>query len=105
MTTGGYSVNIGYGAGVSITTGLTNTNVGAQAGSSITTGKGNTFIGCAAGWSATTGNSNIVIGNSNVSFGQVDVPTATTSNYLNVGDVIKGDMVDGPINTIPVSIQ
>jgi hypothetical protein len=98
MTTGGYGANIGYGAGAVITTGLTNTNVGAQAGSGITTESGNTFIGYGAGWAATTGNSNIVIGNSDASFTQVDVPTADTSNYLNIGNVIQGDMVAGPLN-------
>jgi hypothetical protein len=76
MTTGGYSANIAYGSGAAITTGLTNTNVGAQA----------------AGWTAATGNSNIVIGNSDASFAQVDVPAADTSNYLNIGNVILGDM-------------
>jgi hypothetical protein len=106
MTTGGYSANIGYGSGAAITTGLTNTNVGAQAGSGITKGSGNTFIGYGAGWTAATGNSNIVIGNSDAAFAQVDVPAADTSNYLNIGNVIFGDMIAGPLNfSVPVLIQ
>jgi hypothetical protein len=106
MTSGGYNANIGYGARAVITTGFTNTNIGTQAGSGITTGSGNTFIGYGAGWTAATGNSNIVIGNSDAAFAQVDVPAADTSNYLNIGNVIQGDMVAGPLDfSVPVLIQ
>lgn len=112
---GTYNTFIGYGAGLgavspSQLTGEGNTGVGHSslnviagaannntalgryALAAVTTGSGNVGIGYLAGQTLTTGNNNIVISrNSPIS----DVPTASTSDYLNIGDAIKGPLAGG----------
>jgi hypothetical protein len=108
MTTGSSNVSIGYAANWQATIGWQNSSVGTGAGNGITTGGGNTFIGASAGATLATGNSNICIGaiDPSTSGGYADVPAADTSNYLNIGNVIFGDMITGPLNiSAPVLIQ
>lgn len=63
-----------------------NTFIGASSGYNVTTGSNNIFVGCYAGRSITTGMNNLIIG-----YNQ-DLPTPITSNHLNIGGIIKGDM-------------
>jgi len=61
-----------------------NSIFGYQGGYALTTGSNNTLLGYSSGDALTTGGSNIIIG-----YNQ-DAPTATTSNYLNIGGLIVG---------------
>jgi len=70
-------------------TGTANTVVGYTAGYSITSGQYNTILGAAAGVTLTTGQQNILIGYN------VATPSATDSYYLNIGDLILGNMTSG----------
>ena len=63
--------------------------VGYDAGAAVTTGAKNTFIGNKAGNNVTTGFRNIIIGN------EVYAPTAETADYLNIGNLITGNLQDG----------
>jgi hypothetical protein len=105
-TSAGQNTGIGHYAGYSITTGLNNTIVGysvaAQPG--IATGNANTIIGANVfdGLPAALSNS-IILSDGD---GNATVPAATTSNYLNIGNVIFGDMAVGPLNIAdPVIFQ
>jgi hypothetical protein len=53
-------------------------------------GSYNTVLGDGACSTLVTGSSNILIGY------QIDVPATNTSNYLNTGGAITGDMTTGP---------
>lgn len=89
-TTGGNNVAIGYGAGYGASGNNISNNVfiGYNAGTAVTTGAdGNVMIGYQAGNSITSGQRNILIGY------DVDTPTAETSNYLNIGGTIIGDLL------------
>jgi hypothetical protein len=66
-----------------------NVAAGSGAGSNNTTGGQNVLLGYNAAPTLTTGNSNIVIGSG------ADVPSASTSNYLNIGGAITGSMAAG----------
>ncbi|MGH1376096.1 MAG: tail fiber domain-containing protein [Alphaproteobacteria bacterium] len=59
--------------------------IGFEAGD-VLDGDNNTLIGYRAGNSITTGSDNIIIGH------DIDTPTATTSNHLNIGNLVYGDM-------------
>ncbi len=85
------STIMGYQAGYNITTGSDNLLLGFQAGYNITTGSDNLLLGFQAGDSLTTGSGNIIIGY------DVDAPSATTSNYLNIGGLIHGDLSAGNV--------
>jgi hypothetical protein len=85
LTTGAANVAIGYAALQLATTANLNLAIEYAAGCYLTTGAGNVFIGTNTGLRADTGSSNICIGN------LADVP-ADISNYLNIGNVILGDM-------------
>ncbi|MFH1618521.1 MAG: hypothetical protein ABIG11_01300, partial [bacterium] len=81
-----YNTITGDSAGYNLTTGGNNIIFGYQAGYGLMTGSSNTFVGTGAGQSVTSGGSNIIIG-----YGQ-DAPAAGTSNFLNIGGVLYGDM-------------
>lgn len=86
--TGQGNVGVGYvaGYGVAGATYNYNTLIGDRAGYGLNTGgDSNTLIGYKAGMSITTGSKNIIIGQN------LDAPTPTTSNYLNIGGTLKGD--------------
>lgn len=81
--------NTGVGAGSMVTVqgaAQLNTAVGYFSLVSLTTGSNNVSIGYDTGATLTTGVGNILIGT------QADVPTAATSNYLNLGGIITGDL-------------
>ncbi len=90
---GSYNAAFGNSAGRGVASASPDQNAffGASAGSGIDTGSFNIFMGYQAGNSVTTGNTNIIIGY------DADTPTPTTSNYLNIGDVITGDLSTGNI--------
>jgi hypothetical protein len=85
-TTTALNTGIGYEALYNLQlAAANNTAVGANAGSSVTTGGSNTILGNAvASITLTTGANNILIGVSSL----VDTPAATTSNYIDIGQVI-----------------
>jgi hypothetical protein len=100
LTTGYENIAIGHDPGLAITSGDNNILLG-RAGKNITTGDENFIVGGSkdsplgdqsAAATLTTGSRNIVIGRNTL-----DVPTAGTSDYLNIGNAIKGDMAAGPI--------
>ncbi|MFH1619458.1 MAG: hypothetical protein ABIG11_06085, partial [bacterium] len=128
-STGQQNSFVGYAAGYSNTTGNLNSFLGYQAGNQTQTGSGNailgseagyggggsfsssTLVGYRAGYSLTTGNNNILLGSkagdsitsgaSNIIIGyDQDAPAATTSNFLNIGGVLYGDL---SVKTIGIS--
>ncbi|HBW23240.1 MAG: hypothetical protein A2X28_05730 [Elusimicrobia bacterium GWA2_56_46] len=83
---------LGSYAGRSLTNGSAdNTFLGYRAGYSVTTGSHNVLVGFNAGDSLTSGWRNIIIGYDK------DAPTATTSNHLNIGGAIYGNLSTGNI--------
>lgn len=100
--TGSSNIAIGYqsGYGASNASNISNNViVGYNAGLSVLTGaNNNVFIGYAAAANVTTGAKNIVIGHN------IDAPSATTSNQLNIGNIIFGTGVSGTGTTIAGSI-
>jgi hypothetical protein len=80
---------IGSGALAALAAGTDNVAVGRQAGNGVTSGGSNVTIGAGAAPTLTTGGSNIIIG------AGADVPTASTSSYLNIGGAIFGSMASG----------
>lgn len=110
VTTGGHNTYMGVHAGVANVTGEYNTAIGENAlysgtgtanvglgfaaGTNLVAGNGNTIIGRGAGISLTSGNNNLLIGTLNYN---ADVPAASTSNYLNIGNAITGDLATGNI--------
>ena len=91
LTTGFENNGVGREALGSVTTGYRNNALGYLAGGNITTGRGNVLLGDRAGDLITTGSDNIIIGY------EVDPPSATTSNHLNIGDVLFGDLANSKI--------
>ncbi len=82
-------VNAGFGAsGNSFSR---NSLFGYWAGHALTTGSNNVLVGYKAGDSITSGANNIIIGYDK------DAPSATTSNHLNIGGVIYGDLSTGNV--------
>lgn len=76
-----------------ITTGSRNTAFGTGAGQRLTTGSLNIILGYNVGTFLTTGSSNILIGNGTDSGSNlVEPPTATTSNWLNIGNCLYGNL-------------
>lgn len=91
-TTGSGNTFIGTGATASALTGSHNTTLGSFAGAGLTgAANNNTLLGYQAGNSITSGAGNIIIGN------DVDTPTATTGNYLNIGNTIYGNLSTGSV--------
>lgn len=81
---------MGYLAGTNVTTGQYNVLYGWESGNSITTGQGNVCIGfqvCSS--TLQTGQKNLIIG---TSAAVVDTPANNTSNWLNINNVIAGNM-------------
>lgn len=84
---------IGYEAGLGSNGVSTAVNqsvfIGTGSGSLIETGDNNIFVGYQAGDLTTSGSDNIIIGH------DIDAPLATTSNHLNIGGLIRGDLANG----------
>lgn len=103
--TGSNCIHIGYFAGGSGTSSIGNTLSGQFVNFYNQTGDGNTMTGYQAGFGV-SGNSNfrntfygyqagnsISTGTDNILLGyNVDLPSASTSNHLNIGDLIYGDL-------------
>ncbi len=65
--------------------------VGYAAGLNLTTGSNNLLLGYQAGDDITSGGNNIVIGY------DISTPSPTTSNHLNIGNLIFGDLSAGKV--------
>ncbi|MBF0196638.1 MAG: tail fiber domain-containing protein [Planctomycetes bacterium] len=82
--------NVAYGTealyGASGSSHSQNTAFGYRAGYAITTGANNVFLGYQAGDTLTSGSHNIIIGD------DCDTLNATSSYYLNIGNLIYGHM-------------
>ena len=90
QTTANENTAVGHYSLGLLTTGAVNTALGFHAGNVITTGSNNTILGGGvASTTLTTGGSNILIGTSNA----VDTPATTTSNFLNIANVIYGTSI------------
>lgn len=87
LTSGSDNVAVGSAAGYRMTTGQQNVLVGRGAGYQITTGANNIAVGYHTGYTnLATGANNILIGNN------IDTPASSTSNYLNIGGIITGNV-------------
>ena len=87
---GGDMVIVGSRAGYSLESGGNNgVMIGAFAGENVTTGGGNILMGYRAGDNITDGYGNIVIGY------EIDTPSASTFQTLNIGNLIFGTGIDG----------
>ncbi|MBU1046256.1 tail fiber domain-containing protein [Patescibacteria group bacterium] len=98
--TGGYNVVIGKNAGGSSYGGKTydsNTLIGYNSGYVLDGGNNNTFLGYQTGNSVTSGDSNILIGY------DIDTPAVDTSNHLNIGNTIYGDLSSGNVGIGTIS--
>ena len=91
LSSGTDNVALGKEALTDNSSGSENVAVGSQAGSSNVSGSENVIIGYDSAPTLTSGSGNIIIG------AAADVPTSSTSNYLNIGGVITGDMSTGAV--------
>ncbi|MCX6765657.1 MAG: tail fiber domain-containing protein, partial [Candidatus Moranbacteria bacterium] len=90
-TTGQANTAFGSAALRDNTTGYGNTAFGRSVLIGLNGGNSNTVFGAGAGGSLTTGSGNILIGEN------VDAPTATTDNFLNIGNTIYGNLSTGKV--------
>lgn len=98
--TGGRNTAIGNAALAGVegaSTGTRNVAIGDNAGMGITSGSNNTIIGPSAAASLTTGSGNILIG-----FAAEGQPNASSTNRLNIGNVLRGKLDTGQLS---VSLQ
>ncbi len=93
--------------------GSSNIAIGATSGELLGTGQSNTLLGGGPGQNITSGNDNLVLGEQvgNVKLGSgsnniligtdasTDVPTTTTANFLDIGNVIFGSNLYNQSNT------
>jgi hypothetical protein len=100
VANGSYNVAIGHNVLLDVTDGEENTALGHDALQNVTSGDRNIGIGgtgtTGAGNTITTGSRNICIGDA------ADTPLNSTNDYLNIGNVIKGDMAAGPLTFMKV---
>ena len=91
VTSGRFNVGIGASSGAFNSTGSYNTYLGYKAGNggTFSASSNNVFLGANTADQVSTGSDNIIIGQ------DIDLPTATTSNYLNIGDLLEGDLTNG----------
>ena len=109
-TTGNYNTANGYQSLTANTTGSSNTAFGSQSLYTNSTGNNNVSIGVQALQLATSSNNlavgfgagnNITTGAKNIVIGHdIDAPSATSDNQLNIGNIIFGNNVDGSATTI-----
>ncbi|MFA4890584.1 MAG: tail fiber domain-containing protein [Candidatus Paceibacterota bacterium] len=94
--TGGYNTVIGNeaGNGVSNNSFSDNSLFGYQSGYGLTTGSYNILVGVKAGDNLTSGSKNIVLGY------DIDAPSPTSANTLNIGNLIFATGVDGTGTTL-----
>jgi len=91
ISTGTNSTALGYESGFSLTTGSSNSFLGYWSASNVTSGGSNVVLGANAAGTLTTGASNIIIGQG------VDVPAASSSNWLNIGGLLQGNTSTGVV--------
>jgi hypothetical protein len=72
--------------------GSNNIAVGIGAGQYITSGGNNVVIGVLAGQTLVSGNQNLLLG--------ADVPSASTSNYMSLGNVITSSGINAPSTSV-----
>ena len=105
--TGGYNTAFGGYAlsGASSAAAANNTGIGYEAGGYITSGTNNIFLGYGAGYNG--GTNAISSGSSNILIGyNITAPTATTSNYMNIGGAITATSLYGtPAVSIPGTLS
>jgi len=95
--TGSFNVGIGYEAGGGYSNNAPwayrrNILIGYRAGFELQTGgDNNIFIGHQTGDNVMTGANNIIIGYN------LDAPLATSSDYLNIGNIIEGNLSTGSV--------
>lgn len=85
LSDGDYNVVVGTESGLGIIDGSNNIIVGALSGNAITSGHDNIFIGESTGNIFNTGNNNIIVG-SGADF------TSNTSDLLNIGNTVYGNI-------------
>jgi len=68
-----------------------NVAIGRGSGYNVTSGGHNVFVGYQAGNLTTTGSANIIIGY------DIDAPANNTNSFLNIGDLIYGEIADGEV--------
>lgn len=90
-STGGNNTAVGTNALSAVSGGVNGTAVGSGA-LAAATGSNNTAIGAGAGSNITSGGTNIIIG------ANVNAPSATAFNQLDIGDTIYGDLSTDSIN-------
>ncbi len=88
------NVIIGSSAGSNVDTGYYNTIMGSGAGNVLTSGLGNTLLGFQVGNALTIGSYNIALGY------DIDLPSNTASNQLNIGNLIFSKGIDGTGTTL-----
>ena len=93
-TTGDENTAVGWDAMFYHDTGAGNTALGAYSLANLTSGDNNIAIGILAGEASTAGSKNIIIGHN------IDLPSATASNQLNIGNIIYGTGIDGTDGTV-----
>ncbi|HEX2859440.1 MAG TPA: tail fiber domain-containing protein [Alphaproteobacteria bacterium] len=111
-TTGSYNAVYGYNAGLGASGQVVSNSVlvGARAGYAGAGMEGSTFVGTRAGIAVTSGDSNTLVGGNtaatlttgsyNIVIGDgADVPAATQSSFLNIGNAISGSLT-GSLTTI-----
>ena len=89
ITQGDYNIAIGDYSIYSINGGDLNTGFGKNSLYSTTSGIGNIGMGSYSGDNITSGSYNIMLGY------DIDAPSATSSNQLNIGNLIYGTDLDG----------
>lgn len=98
-TTGGTFNNtsaVGFAALENVTGGNSNTAMGYKVGFTLTTGSSNTILGNLVGSNTlATGSSNILIGVADSGSGGADTATSSTSNWLDIGGLIQGNLLTG----------
>lgn len=87
-TIGKYNTTLGHYSGYSNITGNNNTYIGMFSGKD-NVGSGNTFVGSESGQNIKSGSGNIMIGRNTAA------PTSGSSNQLNIGNIIYGDLKKG----------
>jgi len=113
--TGNENVSVGHNSMIFTTTATRNAGYGWFAGYNLTTGNNNTFLGGSSGGLTTTGSNNISVGyesttgttgskNLTLSY-QGNIPTATSSNQMNIGNVLWGADCSGTGTTAAGSLS
>jgi hypothetical protein len=91
VVSGLFAGGFGYGDVMAISN---STLLGSRAGYNLYSGSNNIFLGYKAGESAVTATKNIVIGY------DIDTPTDSSTNTLNIGNLLFGTGLDGTNTTI-----